>query len=675
MSELFLKFLNISITAGWLVLGILVLRVLLKKAPKWINCIMWGIVALRLVFPFSIESIFSLIPSKETVSEEIFYAKYPTIQSGSTVVNNIVNPVISTLFEATPMYSINPIQIAIYIAANIWIAGMVVMAAYAVFSCLRLKKKMTEAVHLRENIWQSDYVDSAFVFGVFNPRIYVSTSLKEEQLEYVIAHESAHIARKDHWWKPIGFCLLAVYWFQPLIWVAYIVLCKDIEYACDERVIKDMPAEEKKAYSMALLECSSTRKIISACPVAFGEVNVERRVKTVLNYKKPAFWLSIAAVVICVALGVGFLTNPVTAKEADIDIPESNAGNTQNTAKAEETYEEEDTSETYIIESKMSYSVRQNYLTLLSGNQFIMEEEFGRNSLGGVSEYGTYERSNDQLTLQFSDGETYKLKINGDELIFEDVQTAEDFIIDTWNVTTTVESDRFVRLSTYTLLEEGWPEDFLAAMDTDTKDKLAKSGSGPASTYIEYYFHKDGTSECFVRRTKVGYQEPENIDDFVLKISLMEVPVGHVDFGEGYYEGVLDGVNVFCTYKWLQSPSTFGKEYKMRLTWNDRYFSMADNGFLKIDKYDVDGTEYIQSYEPGYAKGGTSEVEWYTDIKGAIGIEPDQLYGCAIVAFEKTQDVGALNVNFYVGYEVDGKTYGAIDEFCWKPQRVEVNME
>lgn len=651
MSELFLKFLNISITAGWLVLAILLMRTILKKAPKWINCMMWGIVGVRLIFPFSIESIFSLIPSIETVSKEIFYEKYPTVQSGSITVDSIVNPVLSTFFEATPQNSANPIQIFIAIAANLWVLGTLVMIGYAFFSYLFLEEKLREATHLKENIWKCDYVDPAFVFGLFRPRIYISSSLKETQLEYVIAHERAHIKRKDYLWKPIGFCLLAVYWFHPLIWIAYITLCKDIEYACDEYVIKHMQIEEKKAYSMALLECTTLRKMIYVCPVAFGELNVERRVKTVLSYKKPALWISFISIVICVVFGVGFLTEPMNS-DARIERRDY---------------------EMYVIER---YPHEENYLTLLPDGKFIMEDNIDPNTYGGYSVRGIYEQDGNYIILQFSDSdEKYELVAKGDELIFEDTQTASSFISDTWNVWTEIESDRFVKQSTYTLLERDWPEEFVEAMDDATKEKLAESKSFPASTYWSYYFDQNGNSEGIQYGTAVSYNEIENIDDYVLKLNLMVVPVGHTDYGEGYYESNLDGVNVFCTYEWLQPPSTFGKEYKMWLKWHDGFFKTTENGFLKIDKYDTKDGEYIRSYEPAYARHGSSELLWYTDIKGTLGIDIERLYGCAIVAMEEVRDVGALNINFFLEYEVNGREYQAVEEFSWKPVRVEGSEE
>lgn len=310
MEQIFIKLLNISISAGWMVLALLLLRPLLKKAPKWISCLLWGFVGLRLCLPVSIESMLSLIPSAQTVPEGIMLDTSPAIDSGISSINSAVNPVIGQVFAPDPATSANPLQIGMFLAAAVWIVGMVVMALYAAISYGLLRRKLREAVRQQENIWVCDRVDSPFLLGLIRPRIYLPSDLSAESAAYVIAHEQAHLKRRDHLWKPLGFLLLTVYWFNPLLWVAYILLCRDIEYACDEKVLQSMGADHKSAYSEALIRCSSPRKLISACPVAFGEDGVKGRVKSVLNYKKPAFWIMIAAVAVSVAVAVCFLTDP-----------------------------------------------------------------------------------------------------------------------------------------------------------------------------------------------------------------------------------------------------------------------------------------------------------------------------------------------------------------------------
>ena len=310
MNELFLKIINMSISASWLVLAVLILRFVLKKAPKWINVLLWGIVAIRLIFPFSFESTLSLIPSAETIPLNIGMDTTPTINSGISAINNAVNPIISQ--SNTPMAgaSVNLLQITIGIYEYIWIFGMIALALYTAISYWRLHRKVDTAVRYKDNIFQSENVSSPFVFGIIKPRIYLPFKMNGQDLEHVVAHEHAHIRRKDHWWKPFGFLLLTIHWFNPLMWMAYVLLCRDIELACDEKVIKELGNEQRGDYTQALVACSVNRRMIAACPLTFGEVGVKERVKSVMNYKKPALWVIIIAVIVCVGVAVCFLTNP-----------------------------------------------------------------------------------------------------------------------------------------------------------------------------------------------------------------------------------------------------------------------------------------------------------------------------------------------------------------------------
>lgn len=315
MTELFLNLLNMSISASWLVLAIVLFRFLLKKAPKSIICVLWGLVALRLIFPFSIESPLSLIPSEETIPLQIEYSRTPTIDTGINSINNAVNPIIQENFTPSDeLTSMNPIQLPIYIGAYIWQLGMIGMLLYAFVSYLRIRIKVRERVKTDKNIYICDRIPSPFILGIIRPKIYLPSSLSEEEKNYVIAHEKAHLKRLDYIRKPLGFILLTIYWFNPILWLAYILLCRDIEYACDEKVVKDMNNDEKKEYSTTLLNLSIHNRLITACPLAFGESGVKSRIKSVLNYKKPAFWVIIVAVILCTGLAVCFLTNPVTEK-------------------------------------------------------------------------------------------------------------------------------------------------------------------------------------------------------------------------------------------------------------------------------------------------------------------------------------------------------------------------
>ena len=311
MSELFLKIVNMSISASWVVVAVLALRFCLKKAPKWVNVLLWGIVAVRMVFPFSIESVLSLIPSAETISPTIMMEQSPSVQTGVPALNHVINPVISGSFTPALGASANPLQIWIPVLAGIWLFGIAALFLYSAVSYWRLRRKVCEAVILRGNIYQSEKVCSPFVLGIIRPKIYLPYHMDSREMGHVIAHEQTHICRRDHWWKPLGFLLLTIHWFNPLMWLSYVLLCRDIELACDEKVIGEMGNEQRADYTQALVTCSVGRRVIAACPLAFGEIGVKERVKSVMNYKKPAFWIVLASVIVCAVIAVCFLTNPI----------------------------------------------------------------------------------------------------------------------------------------------------------------------------------------------------------------------------------------------------------------------------------------------------------------------------------------------------------------------------
>lgn len=310
MSDIFIRIFNIGITAGWFVLAILLCRPFMKRVPKWVSCLLWAVVGLRLCLPIELESIFSLVPSAEPLPADIMTATSPAINSGVSALNNVVNPIISDSLAPAPAASVNPMQVLIEVAAYIWVGGIILLLGYGAVSYVLLRRRVRVSLRGEGNLYFCDDVDSPFILGVILPRIYLPSSMSGEALRHVLAHERAHLRRLDHLWKPLGFILLALYWFNPLTWVAYALLCRDIEAACDERVIKEMTDDAKKDYSRTLLNCSMHRRRIMACPLAFGEVGVKARVKSILNYKKPAFWVIIAALVVTVVLSVCFLTNP-----------------------------------------------------------------------------------------------------------------------------------------------------------------------------------------------------------------------------------------------------------------------------------------------------------------------------------------------------------------------------
>jgi len=317
MDALFLKLLNMSIAASWLIVAVILLRLLLKKAPKGMRCVLWTLVALRLLCPFSLESAWSLVPSTETLPPTLISGSSPSfnINTGVGVIDAPANEYPGAhYFEGVSVPANNGSRL-MTVLGWVWLAGLAAMLLHASVSYLRLRRRVGAALPLGDKIWLCDAVETPFILGLLKPRVYLPSDIGEEQISYVIAHERAHLKRRDHWWKPLGFLIMAIHWFNPLVWLAYILLCRDIELACDERVIREMGLADKKAYSDALLSYSLPRPVAVACPLAFGEVGAKERIKAVLNYKKPAFWLVAAAVAACAVAAVCFLTDP---KEQDL---------------------------------------------------------------------------------------------------------------------------------------------------------------------------------------------------------------------------------------------------------------------------------------------------------------------------------------------------------------------
>ena len=310
MDDVFLKLVNLSISASWLILAVLVLRVVLKKAPKWVMPLLWGVVALRLVCLFSIESALSLIPSAETIPSEIVTETREPVLYEQATLDIVTNPTLPSAAEVPVGVSRQQAQVDFNIYSVLWLAGMAALLVHALVSAGKLKRKLATAILLRDNIYESEFVDSPFVFGVVKPNIYLPMHMDEGTAAYVIAHERAHLARRDHWWKVLGYLVLALHWFNPLVWVAYILFCRDIELACDEKVVKGLDGAARADYSQALLSCAAPKRAVAACPLAFGEGNIKTRVKSALHYKKPAFWVAAAAVLAVVIMAVCFLTNP-----------------------------------------------------------------------------------------------------------------------------------------------------------------------------------------------------------------------------------------------------------------------------------------------------------------------------------------------------------------------------
>ena len=385
MDDVFLKLVNLSISASWLILAVLVLRVVLKKAPKWVMPLLWGVVALRLVCPFSIESALSLIPSAETIPSEIVTETREPVLYEQATLDIVTNPTLPSAAEVPVGVSRQQAQVDFNIYSVLWLAGMAALLVHALVSAGKLKKKLATAILLRDNIYESEFVDSPFVFGVVKPNIYLPMHMDEGTAAHVIAHERAHLARRDHWWKVLGYLVLALHWFNPLVWVAYILFCRDIELACDEKVVKGLDGAARADYSQALLSCAAPKRAVAACPLAFGEGNIKTRVKSALHYKKPAFWVAAAAVLAVVIVAVCFLTNPKSDINAETLLGTSRGEITRVSVAMEETSSGE--------EYRMSTPEIKDLLSLLDaieyerlGSASVMQGCYARVYLGDRKE-------------------------------------------------------------------------------------------------------------------------------------------------------------------------------------------------------------------------------------------------------------------------------------------------
>ena len=310
MDSLFLHVINMSITAGYVIIFVAAIRLLLKKLPKIYSYMLWLAVLFRLVCPFSFESMLSLIPKNINIPQDIAYSAKPEISSGIAAVDNIINNVLpAPLNEAA---SINPMQVWLAVGEAIWIAGIAVLLIYSVFTAVKLRRNLRYAKHIENNIFITDSFKTPFVFGIINPGIYLPSNLSESERSYVLLHEQTHIKRADHIVKPVFFLITCIHWFNPLVWLAFYLMSEDMELSCDEKVVKQMGSNIKKEYSASLLSMSTGRKIVGGCPLAFGENNTKGRIKNILNYKRPAFWVLAVVVIVIVVIIAGLIANPKT---------------------------------------------------------------------------------------------------------------------------------------------------------------------------------------------------------------------------------------------------------------------------------------------------------------------------------------------------------------------------
>ena len=375
MSAVFLKILNMSISASWIAATVLLLRLCLKRAPKWWNVLLWGLVAVRLMLPFSIESSLSLLPRAEVVSP-------------AHIVPSVPGKAVPMIGGAAAIASGAKTQLPIWtILAWVWLFGVLVLVLYTLVSTLRLRHQVREAVRLQGNMYQSEQLASPFVLGMLRPKVYLPYHMDSREAQHVLAHEQAHLRRGDHFWKPLGFLLLTIHWFNPLMWLSYAMLCRDIELACDEKVIRDLRREERADYMQALVACSVNRRRIAACPLAFGETGVKERVKSVMNYKKPTLWVMLLALALSVVLAGCFLTDPKdtnsdrtaatgsSSEEADPDTADSAPEESAQPAEQDALRESLSTTESdsLILDERIGQAVLEHYADTVQDGQIHVE--------------------------------------------------------------------------------------------------------------------------------------------------------------------------------------------------------------------------------------------------------------------------------------------------------------
>ena len=311
MSELFLSILNMSLTTSYVIVFVMLIRLLLKKAPKFISYALWGVAAFRLIIPFSFESMFSLMPRNTnavSIAHDIIYQQSPQINSGIEAVDSFVGRLLPV--PATGV-SVNPLQIYTEIGAYIWVLGLVALLGYSFVSIFILKKQLKSSDLIEGNIYEAKNLKTPFVLGVIKPKIYLPAGINAEERNYILLHEQTHIHRKDHVIKILAFFILSLHWFNPLVWIAFILMSTDMELSCDERVLKEMNEDIKKPYANSLLSLAAERHILNGSPLAFSEGNVKGRIKNVLNYKKPTFLVVVITMILAVVVTIGLVTNPI----------------------------------------------------------------------------------------------------------------------------------------------------------------------------------------------------------------------------------------------------------------------------------------------------------------------------------------------------------------------------
>ena len=310
MTDFFVALLNRALSASYLILAVLLLRLILRKTPKNLLLWLWALVGLRLVLPDAPVSPLSLVPQGQIIPSDIALSPAPVIPSQIAPIDPTVNPALAQNAAPIPAPSANPMQVALTVAAILWAVGAVALVLYAAFSYGRIWRRVQASIPLGDRQYLCDGIPTAFLLGLFRPRIYLPSDMAEENRAYVLRHELAHLRHGDQLWKPLGFAMVCLYWFHPLVWLSYWLFCRDLEMACDERVIAQLGEGEKKAYSYALLACSAQRQGLHLSPLAFGESSVRSRIRNVLRFRKAGVWMILLVLVLGAAATVFFLTDP-----------------------------------------------------------------------------------------------------------------------------------------------------------------------------------------------------------------------------------------------------------------------------------------------------------------------------------------------------------------------------
>ncbi len=697
MGEVFLKLLNMSITASWLILAVLCVRLLFRKIPKWIYCILWGVVAIRLVFPFSIESDFSLQPSAEpikssTMAEGEVLPYIPSVDSDLSIVENSVNPILAESFAYQESESVAPFQVVSEIAGVVWLCGMIVLLVFATGSMVKLYFLVRESVRYKDNVYICDTVNSPFILGIIRPRIYLSSALSEEEMDYIIAHEKAHLRRRDHLWKPLGYLLLCVYWFNPLCWIAYIMLCRDIELACDEKVIKNMSLDDKKEYSRVLLSCAMRRSLVMVCPLAFGEVGVKERVKTVLHYKKPAFWITVAAVVVCVILAICFLTNPKekegnhsireevskldrtdTSKETELVVPEQPGeyGTIQDLAY----YLELSASDTQFqdMSKERKAEILTEYKNLLDGYTLMARESADGKTAYMIGQYHGDSTKSPLYKMQSMDYSGSGMQDFVQVLYREEDYQALERTLDTGGISA-VSSEGYVLADIH--LYWTADSDYILIQPVNSKQELfttfdlyhdASKGRAyiedalargiALNTVSEPYLSVSMISEKYGEITEKIPLSQKTADSMLSEEKLrldrgygfaasLNVNGESIYFSEnGVPQSVLDLAEETCGYQFTTPDSITApiKEARLDCTWIEEPLYL-DAGYLSRLEEILKSAEYTGGGECGYGAKLTLTLE----------------NGESLTIFKGTDDCGSLVFGSYGGYSISDE---ADDEF------------